>query len=46
MQAHGAGKARFFEVPWSVFLTHRLTVAERGDFYRLLGIDPATFDAE
>ncbi|EDY37667.1 magnesium-protoporphyrin IX monomethyl ester aerobic oxidative cyclase [Cyanobium sp. PCC 7001] len=31
---------------WSVFLTHSLTVCERGDFYRLLGLDPAAFDAE
>ena len=36
--------SRFFL--WSVFLTHSLTVCERGDFYRLLGIDPADFDAE
>jgi magnesium-protoporphyrin IX monomethyl ester (oxidative) cyclase len=31
---------------WSVFLTHSLTVCERGDFYRLLGMDPRSFDAE
>jgi magnesium-protoporphyrin IX monomethyl ester (oxidative) cyclase len=36
--------SRFFL--WSVFLTHSLTVCERGDFYRLLGMDPAGFDAE
>ena len=36
--------SRFFL--WSVFLTHSLTVCERGDFYRLLGIDPTRFDAE
>ena len=36
--------SRFFL--WSVFLTHSLTVCERGDFYRLLGMDPAAFDAE
>ena len=36
--------SRFFL--WSVFLTHSLTVGERGDFYRLLGMDPAAFDAE
>ena len=36
--------SRFFL--WSVFLTHSLTVCERGDFYRLLGIDPDRFDAE
>jgi magnesium-protoporphyrin IX monomethyl ester (oxidative) cyclase len=36
--------SRFFL--WSVFLTHSLTVGERGDFYRLLGMDPARFDAE
>ena len=35
--------SRFFL--WSVFLTHSLTVCERGDFYRLLGLDPASFDA-
>jgi magnesium-protoporphyrin IX monomethyl ester (oxidative) cyclase len=36
--------SRFFL--WSVFLTHSLTVCERGEFYRLLGMDPARFDAE
>ena len=36
--------SRFFL--WSVFLTHSLTVCERGDFYQLLGMDPAAFDAE
>jgi magnesium-protoporphyrin IX monomethyl ester (oxidative) cyclase len=36
--------SRFFL--WSVFLTHSLTVCERGDFYRLLGMDPSAFDAE
>ncbi|SBO43650.1 magnesium-protoporphyrin IX monomethyl ester (oxidative) cyclase [Cyanobium sp. NIES-981] len=36
--------SRFFL--WSVFLTHSLTVCERGDFYRLLGMDPDHFDAE
>ena len=36
--------SRFFL--WSVFLTHSLTVGERGDFYRLLGIDPAQFDTD
>jgi magnesium-protoporphyrin IX monomethyl ester (oxidative) cyclase len=36
--------SRFFL--WSVFLTHSLTVGERGDFYRILGLDPARFDAE
>ncbi len=36
--------SRFFL--WSVFLTHSLTVCERGDFYRILGMDPASFDAE
>ena len=36
--------SRFFL--WSVFLTHSLTVCERGDFYQLLGIDPDRFDAE
>jgi magnesium-protoporphyrin IX monomethyl ester (oxidative) cyclase len=36
--------SRFFL--WSVFLTHSLTVCERGDFYRLLGMDPDGFDAE
>ena len=36
--------SRFFL--WSVFLTHSLTVCERGDFYQLLGMDPARFDAE
>jgi magnesium-protoporphyrin IX monomethyl ester (oxidative) cyclase len=29
---------------WSVFLTHSLTVAERADFYQLLGIDALRFD--
>jgi magnesium-protoporphyrin IX monomethyl ester (oxidative) cyclase len=29
-----------------VFLTHSLTVCERGNFYRLLGMDPDRFDAE
>ena len=36
--------SRFFL--WSVFLTHTLTVCERGDFYELLGIDPREFDEE
>lgn len=36
--------SRFFL--WSVFLTHSLTVGERGDFYRMLEIDPAGFDAD
>ncbi|MFQ6539181.1 MULTISPECIES: magnesium-protoporphyrin IX monomethyl ester (oxidative) cyclase [Aphanothece] len=36
--------SRFFL--WSVFLTHSLTVCERGDFYRILGMDPNQFDAE
>ena len=36
--------SRFFL--WSVFLTHSLTVCERGDFYRLLGMDPDRFDEE
>jgi len=36
--------SRFFL--WSVFLTHSLTVCERGNFYRLLGMDPDCFDAE
>jgi magnesium-protoporphyrin IX monomethyl ester (oxidative) cyclase len=36
--------SRFFL--WSVFLTHSLTVCERGNFYRLLGMDPDRFDAE
>ena len=36
--------SRFFL--WSVFLTHSLTVCERGNFYRILGMDPARFDAE
>jgi magnesium-protoporphyrin IX monomethyl ester (oxidative) cyclase len=36
--------SRFFL--WSVFLTHSLTVCERGNFYTILGIDPARFDAE
>jgi magnesium-protoporphyrin IX monomethyl ester (oxidative) cyclase len=30
--------SRFFL--WSVFLTHSLTVCERGEFYKLLGMDP------
>ena len=34
--------SRFFL--WSVFLTHSLTVCERGDFYRILGMDPSRFD--
>jgi magnesium-protoporphyrin IX monomethyl ester (oxidative) cyclase len=34
--------SRFFL--WSVFLTHSLTVCERGDFYRILGMDPGRFD--
>ena len=29
-----------------MFLTHSLTVGERGNFYRILGMDPASFDAE
>ena len=36
--------SRFFL--WSVFLTHSLTVCERGNFYSLLGMDPDRFDAE
>jgi magnesium-protoporphyrin IX monomethyl ester (oxidative) cyclase len=36
--------SRFFL--WSVFLTHSLTVCERGEFYQLLGLDPTCFDAE
>ena len=36
--------SRFFL--WSVFLTHTLTVCERGEFYELLGIDPKEFDEE
>ncbi len=36
--------SRFFL--WSVFLTHSLTVCERGNFYRLLGMDPDRFDEE
>ena len=36
--------SRFFL--WSVFLTHSLTVCERGDFYKLCGINPDLFDAE
>ena len=36
--------SRFFL--WTVFLTHTLTVCERGDFYELLGIDPVLFDEE
>jgi magnesium-protoporphyrin IX monomethyl ester (oxidative) cyclase len=36
--------SRFFL--WSVFLTHSLTVCERGSFYRILGMDPNRFDAE
>ncbi len=36
--------SRFFL--WSVFLTHSLTVCERGNFYRLLGMDPVRFDEE
>ncbi len=36
--------SRFFL--WSVFLTHSLTVCERGEFYELLGMDPDRFDAE
>jgi magnesium-protoporphyrin IX monomethyl ester (oxidative) cyclase len=36
--------SRFFF--WSVFLTHSLTVCERGNFYRILGMDPNLFDAE
>jgi magnesium-protoporphyrin IX monomethyl ester (oxidative) cyclase len=36
--------SRFFL--WSVFLTHSLTVCERGNFYRILGMDPNLFDAE
>jgi magnesium-protoporphyrin IX monomethyl ester (oxidative) cyclase len=34
--------SRFFL--WSVFLTHSLTVAERSDFYELLGMDARRFD--
>lgn len=34
--------SRFFL--WSVFLTHSLTVAERSDFYELLGMDTRHFD--
>ncbi len=36
--------SRFFL--WSVFLTHSLTVCERGNFYQLLGMDPKHFDDE
>ncbi len=36
--------SRFFL--WSVFLTHSLTVCERGNFYKLCGMDPNLFDAE
>ena len=36
--------SRFFL--WTVFLTHTLTVCERGDFYTLLGVDPVKFDEE
>ncbi|MFL0791012.1 MAG: magnesium-protoporphyrin IX monomethyl ester (oxidative) cyclase [Prochlorococcus sp.] len=36
--------SRFFL--WSVFITHSLTVCERGDFYELLGIDAVLFDSE
>jgi magnesium-protoporphyrin IX monomethyl ester (oxidative) cyclase len=36
--------SRFFL--WSVFLTHSLTVCERGNFYRILGMDSNLFDAE
>ena len=36
--------SRFFL--WSVFLTHSLTVCERDEFYGILGIDAAAFDAE
>ena len=36
--------SRFFL--WSVFLTHSLTVCERGSFYTLLGMDPSRFDEE
>jgi magnesium-protoporphyrin IX monomethyl ester (oxidative) cyclase len=36
--------SRFFL--WSVFLTHSLTVCERGDFYKLCGMDPDRFDEE
>ncbi|MBO9998843.1 MAG: magnesium-protoporphyrin IX monomethyl ester (oxidative) cyclase [Cyanobacteria bacterium SID2] len=36
--------SRFFLL--SVFVTHTLTVLERGDFYRSLGMDPVEFDKE
>ncbi|HBB33573.1 MAG TPA: magnesium-protoporphyrin IX monomethyl ester (oxidative) cyclase [Cyanobacteria bacterium UBA8803] len=36
--------SRFFLL--SVFATHTLTVHERSDFYRVLGIDPTEFDTE
>lgn len=36
--------SRFFLL--SVFATHTLTVHERGNFYRSLGLDPTEFDAE
>ncbi|CAI8172762.1 MAG: magnesium-protoporphyrin IX monomethyl ester (oxidative) cyclase [Prochlorococcus sp.] len=36
--------SRFFL--WSVFLTHSLTVCERGEFYQLLGMEPSLFDEE
>ncbi|WP_320674608.1 magnesium-protoporphyrin IX monomethyl ester (oxidative) cyclase [Prochlorococcus sp. MIT 1341] len=36
--------SRFFL--WTVFLTHTLTVCERGEFYELLDIDPVLFDEE
>ena len=36
--------SRFFL--WSVFLTHSLTVCERGNFYKRLGMDSSRFDEE
>lgn len=36
--------SRFFLL--TVFATHTLTVHERSNFYRTLGIDPTSFDAE
>ena len=40
----GSILSRFFL--WSVFLTHSLTVCDRGEFYELLGIDAVLFDSE
>lgn len=41
---HGRLWSRFFLL--SVFATHTLTVLERADFYRSLGLDPVAFDKE